>query len=680
MDGMNTRTTFWHHLLRPLSTMKRSGPIAVLGACALLGAGAPVAWAATTATTEAATEAAGTYPDTALIIDASGSMWAPDASGQVRMDAAKQATVGLVNQLPKDQKLALLTYGIGTGNTDAEKEAGCKDVHTLVKLGGSHEEIATQVEGLQASGYTPIGPALLQAEKELESTGPRQIVLVSDGIDTCAPPQVADVAKEIRDRSGDELVINVVGFNVNDEARAQLQQVAEVSGGVYTDASDADSLLESLAAKTNGGDSNKTDSSKTSGEETSTSETTGSEDPSSSKESTTASEEPSSSGSAAAAALGGLKDDQPAPEVYKGNLPATVQSGGEVKDQDLSWTVNLEQGQQLNAGFLIPEPAKNTTGGGTDITLTPTLTSPDGKSCEATVTEAKVQDDFAFTQSASLLSPVIEKASMCKPGEYTLSLKRSGELVGDQELPVELSLWGVPQVDESNMPAASDKPEVGEVTVGTATGKLPTDTDKSAAPSVSEGTYDVELAPGETHWFKVPVKDGQRLQMQMQADPTGAEGHNVGWKVFGPMFNPVELNVGDKGNVGLNANAETVADIATQPIRWANLKTEGPTANGFLAGEQYVALRHNAPEGDTKPAKFRLALANTGESEAAPNFAQATGVPEGTGTSNTAANTNNSSKSANVWWLLLLLFTLVGIVSYVAARKKWDKDEEAAKA
>lgn len=675
MDGMNTRTTFWQHLLKPISTTKRSAPIAVLGACALLGAGAPVVFAATS-TVESTAESATAYPDTALIIDASGSMWAPDASGQVRMDSAKQATVGLINQLPKEQKLALLTYGIGTGNSEAEKEAGCKDVHTLVNLGGSHDDMAAEVQGLVASGYTPIGPALLQAEKELSGSGPRQIVLVSDGIDTCSPPNVTEVAREIRERSGDEIVINVVGFNVNDEARNQLQQVAEVSGGMYADASDADSLLESLAAKTNGADANKDNKDN----KDSTSSTSESEEPTSEKESTSASAEPGSgSGDAAAAALGGLNGEEPAPEVYQGNIPAVMKDGEAATDQELSWKVELAEGQQLNAGFMIPAPEKDTTGGGMDVTFTPTLTDANGKECVATVTEAKVQDDFAVAQSASLLSPVIEKASMCRPGEYTLTLKRSGELVGTQDLPVEVSLWGVPQVKDANLPAASEKPEVEEMTMGTATGKLPSDTDMAAAPTVSEGTYEVELAPGETHWFKVPVQDGQRLQMQMEADPIGADGHSVGWKVFGPQFNPVELHVGDKGNVGLNAQGTTTADIATQPIRWANLKEEGPAANGFLAGEHWVALQHMAPEGQTTPAKFRLAVANTGEAEAAPNFANASGVPENTGDGITSSKNaaSQSNKSANVWWLLLLLFTLVGIVSYVAARKKWDSEEEA---
>ena len=137
-------------------------------------------------------------PSTAVIIDASGSMLAPDAGGQTRMDAAKQATEGLLNDLPKEQRLSLLTYGTQTGSGDEEKAAGCQDVTTLVPMGGNRAEMVSKVKGLNPRGYTPIGKSLQQAEKELPSQGGRQIVLVSDGIDTCAPPPVCEVAKQIR--------------------------------------------------------------------------------------------------------------------------------------------------------------------------------------------------------------------------------------------------------------------------------------------------------------------------------------------------------------------------------------------------------------------------------------------------------------------------------------------------
>jgi Ca-activated chloride channel family protein len=44
---------------------------------------------------------------------------------------------------------------------------------------------------------TPIGESLRQAAAALPADGPRAIGLVSDGIDTCAPPEPCDVAGEL---------------------------------------------------------------------------------------------------------------------------------------------------------------------------------------------------------------------------------------------------------------------------------------------------------------------------------------------------------------------------------------------------------------------------------------------------------------------------------------------------
>ena len=46
-------------------------------------------------------------------------------------------------------------------------------------------------------------------------------MLVSDGIDTCAPPPVCEVAKELHEQ-GIDLGINTIGFNVDEEAARSL--------------------------------------------------------------------------------------------------------------------------------------------------------------------------------------------------------------------------------------------------------------------------------------------------------------------------------------------------------------------------------------------------------------------------------------------------------------------------
>ena len=224
----------------------RVGVAALTTACTLIGMHAPLASSA---------EPSSEHPDTALIIDASGSMWAPDGSGELRTNTANRVAHTLLGELPGDQQLALLTYGTGTGNSDEEKEAGCKDVQTLVPLGGSRDEIAAQIDGLVASGYTPIGPALLAAEKTLDTkkteNNKRHIVLVSDGIDTCAPPEMAEVARDIHKRNSN-VTIDVVGLNADETVREQLKELAAAGGGTYADATDEASvgtLVTALSAQ-----------------------------------------------------------------------------------------------------------------------------------------------------------------------------------------------------------------------------------------------------------------------------------------------------------------------------------------------------------------------------------------------------------------------------------------------
>ena len=105
-----------------------------------------------------------------------------------------------------------MTYGTGTSNAPEEHDAGCRDVTTLAPVrSGQLDDIRGEVDDIEASGYTPMGSALRQAAEELPAEGERSIVLVSDGIDTCAPPPVCEVAEELHDQ-GIDLIINTVGF------------------------------------------------------------------------------------------------------------------------------------------------------------------------------------------------------------------------------------------------------------------------------------------------------------------------------------------------------------------------------------------------------------------------------------------------------------------------------------
>ena len=138
-----------------------------------------------------------------MVLDASGSMNQEDAPGP-RIDAAKAAVTNLVDTLPAQTQVGLQVYGTATGSTDAEKTAGCTDITTLVPVGPlDAASLKAQVNSVVAAGYTPIGNALRAAADALPNEGPRSIVLVSDGEDTCAPPAPCDVARELKQQGID---------------------------------------------------------------------------------------------------------------------------------------------------------------------------------------------------------------------------------------------------------------------------------------------------------------------------------------------------------------------------------------------------------------------------------------------------------------------------------------------
>lgn len=180
-----------------------------------------------------------------LILDASYSMVEEDAEGP-RIDAAKKATHELVDFLPPTAKMGLIAYGAQESNAPDNREKGCKDIQRLVPIGKvDKQKFGEAIDGLTPKGYTPMGNALRKAAEQLGSDGERSIILVSDGIDTCAPPEVCDVAKELAG-DGVDLAIHTVGFKADEEARAELECIAEAGGGQFLEAADASSLAQSL--------------------------------------------------------------------------------------------------------------------------------------------------------------------------------------------------------------------------------------------------------------------------------------------------------------------------------------------------------------------------------------------------------------------------------------------------
>ncbi|MFI1937035.1 VWA domain-containing protein [Streptomyces purpureus] len=182
-------------------------------------------------------------PKVELVLDVSGSMRAKDIDGQSRMSAAKQAFNEVLDAVPDEVRLGIRTLGADYPGKD--RETGCKDTRQLYPVGRlDRTEAKTAVATLAPTGWTPIGPALLGAAKDLEGgNATRRIVLITDGEDTCAPLDPCEVAREIAAK-GIGLTIDTLGLVPNAKMRAQLMCIAEATGGTYTSIRHKDELSD----------------------------------------------------------------------------------------------------------------------------------------------------------------------------------------------------------------------------------------------------------------------------------------------------------------------------------------------------------------------------------------------------------------------------------------------------
>ncbi len=176
---------------------------------------------------------------TILVFDASGSMWG-QIDGKAKVTIAQEVIGELLNSIPEHQALGLTAYG-------HRRKGDCSDIETLVAPAtGTRNEIARAVNAIKPKGKTPLSAAVIAAAEVLKYTENKAtVILVSDGRETCDfdPCEVGRALEE----AGVDFTAHVIGFDVAKKAdRAQLQCLAENTGGVFRTASNAAELTEAL--------------------------------------------------------------------------------------------------------------------------------------------------------------------------------------------------------------------------------------------------------------------------------------------------------------------------------------------------------------------------------------------------------------------------------------------------
>ena len=172
------------------------------------------------------------------VFDASGSMQ-ESLGTETKLMAAKRVMNRLLPSLPKDAAAGLMVFGHRSGE--------CADIQLVEPIRPLTSESITRmqgtVNGLAARGRTPIAESLRQSIAAFEGQ-PGRIILVTDGEESCQG-DVCAAALEVKN-SGIQLVVDIVGFDLDDAQKASLACITATTGGRYYDAKNGESLGKAM--------------------------------------------------------------------------------------------------------------------------------------------------------------------------------------------------------------------------------------------------------------------------------------------------------------------------------------------------------------------------------------------------------------------------------------------------
>jgi Ca-activated chloride channel family protein len=502
-----------------------------------------------------------------VVLDASGSM-NEAAAGGTKMAAAKAAVHTLVRQAPDDARIGLAVYGTGTGNSAADKAAGCQDVKVVHKVGTlNRPALDAAVDGVQARGYTPIGQSLRVAAGELPAEGPRSIVLVSDGVDTCAPPDPCEVARDLAAK-GAQLRVHAIGFDTDDRARQQLACVARATGGSYVDAPDTAALASALNRVT---------------------------------------QRALRSYEAVGTPVAGTKEPTGAPKLPAGAYLDQIRSG-----ESRYYTVDVPAGYTLYATATALLPPNN------DSFVN--VQRIDGKECFPSASSGAVGAD----------EPAVSAALTWHAPPSTSPGPQPCERSGPQVLQVELKpvFAGRPPVDaalevliglepplrgDAGPPATKDRVAF-RAPSGAATPVVGGGSFNTAATLAGSGSYTDAVFTGELVFFKVRLDWGQGLAYRVRFnDRAYVTTH---W--YSPARKQLGSDFGAYNNSDVILNGLSDA-IGGPPVRYRNRELDSVEADVSVAGWYYIAVLVDL-RNDAAPLPVTIDVSVTGDTQPGPGY------------------------------------------------------------
>lgn len=533
----------------------------------------------------------------ALIMDASDSMMAEDVDGGTRLDAAKQAANQLVDSLPETAVMGMLVYGASESNAPDNRGRGCEDIDVLAPVERiNKEELSAEIDGIEAQGYTPMGNALRAAADELGSEGDRSIILVSDGIDTCAPPPVCDVAEELAGE-GFDLTIHTVGFKADEAAQEELECVSEVSGGTYVEANDAEELghqLEFLAQRDVVGY-------ETAGTEFEYADT--------------------------------IEDAQWLGEgQYQTRVEVT-----ETDDDVRYFRVAVPEGHNAHISVtgIADRDGSGQSSAGRDgdvfIRSQEVSNHMDGSDCRGSSTSnvggGEIDLSNYFPTEPQVVMIEGEDPGDCDMDEWIIghsfSADHENNLVGE-EITAEVNVFFEPVPPENAILPEGDSGSLSqdEPDVDFGDGQeVENGTSFNDAVEIEPGTYSNKVVGGEVHYYKIPVEWGQVPQVAVRSRLN--ENIDHAW-MSTQLVNPVRNIVADDYTSSWVSDSTKVSQLmADRPVRYENRNANLGGHRSSIAGDYVIAVSMSIPQQEDSLSgieqDYELAVDVTGAVDEHPN-------------------------------------------------------------
>ena len=188
-----------------------------------------------------------------LVLDASGSM-AGKVGNETKMAVAKREASRFLSEIEKDVPIGLVAYGHRGNNTDAGKTESCAAVEWIQKVSIIPGRVKKSIKQLKPTGWTPLSGSLDFLKEELpklrkkrgDETSIPVVYVISDGKETCGGDPVASA--RALNMSGVKAAVNIIGFDVDETTRAELEAISKAGGGKYFPAKDSKALRKQLDA------------------------------------------------------------------------------------------------------------------------------------------------------------------------------------------------------------------------------------------------------------------------------------------------------------------------------------------------------------------------------------------------------------------------------------------------